>query len=372
MNKLIKVLYVSHFDHLRMGGQKSMFSLIENLDRDKFLPLAICPRPGELSDRLSDIGCKSYFVDLCPIKPKNTIRFFSNIREIHRILKNDDIDIIHPDHERDAMACGLAKKRSNTKMVWHIRLTRKNNLDKINSSLADAIIGISEGTRHRVPPQQEQKFRKIFNGVDCEVFAPAGRTEVRQKLGLPPDRFIISFVGQLNPGKGIFDLLSAAKIINGRMDDEKLPLILFIGTEENQEVLSRFNKNIRSMGIDSLVRHIPQQSNIHEWMQASEIITLPSHEGVEGMGRVIFEAMATQAAAVGADISGLREAISPETGITVPEKSPDRLAQALMRLINNPGELRSKQDAARRRAQEHFDIKKHARNVERVYLDILR
>jgi glycosyltransferase involved in cell wall biosynthesis len=354
-----------------MGGQKSMVALIENLDRTRFTPLAICPRPGELSDKLAEIDCKSYFVPLCPIKPRNTLRFLNNIKEIHRILRKDDIDIIHPDHERDAMVCGLSKKRCAARMVWHLRLTRKNNLDKMNSGFADAIIGISEGTRQRVPQQHQHKFRKIFNGVDCELFRPADRKELRRRLDLPADRFVISFVGQLNPGKGIFDLLAAAKIINGRIDDDRLPLMLFIGTPASGYVMDNFRNRIRSMGIENLVRHVPQQDNIHEWMQASEVITLPSHEGVEGMGRVLFEGMATEAAAVATDISGVREAVSTETGILVPESSPDRLARAFISLIDNPGQLVSMQKAARRRAIERFDIKKHAREVERVYLDLL-
>ncbi|MFP4528594.1 MAG: glycosyltransferase family 4 protein [Candidatus Kapaibacterium sp.] len=372
MKRPIRVAYVSHFDHYRMGGQQSMLALIENLDRERFIPMVICPGPGELSERLKALDCPAYFVELGPIKPKHIYKFFKNISAIKRILKYDKIDIIHPDHERDALVCGLAQRNLQAKMVWHLRLTRPNNLDKINSSFADKIIGISEGTRRRVPENQSDKFVKIYNGVDCDKFRPTDRTGIRQKLGLPPTRFIITFVGQITPGKGVFDLLSAAKIMKGRLEDDRLPLMLFIGTERDEETMQLFCDRIRSFGIGDVVRHIPQQTNIHEWMQASEALTLPSHEGVEGMGRVIFEAMATGATAVGTDISGVREAISQETGFLVPEQSPDRLATAFMKLINDPALLDSMQHSARRRACETFDIKKHAREVERVYLNLIQ
>ena len=53
----IRAAFVSHYTHLRMGGQRSMALLIEHLDRRVVEPLAICPGPGELADHLTALGC---------------------------------------------------------------------------------------------------------------------------------------------------------------------------------------------------------------------------------------------------------------------------------------------------------------------------
>src|SRR5580658_2111904 len=69
----LRVAFVSHYAHLRMGGQRSMALLIEHLDRRLVEPIAICPAPGELSDYFRAIGCPVVHVPLHPIKPR-TIR----------------------------------------------------------------------------------------------------------------------------------------------------------------------------------------------------------------------------------------------------------------------------------------------------------
>ena len=66
----IRVAFVSHQSHLRMGGQHSMTLLIEHLDRAVVEPIAICPGPGELTDHLTALGCPVVHIPLHHIKPR--------------------------------------------------------------------------------------------------------------------------------------------------------------------------------------------------------------------------------------------------------------------------------------------------------------
>src|SRR5438552_18166250 len=70
---LIRVAFVSHQSHMRMGGQRSMALLIEHLDRHVVEPLAICPGPGELSDHLLALHCPAVHIPLYHIKPPTPI-----------------------------------------------------------------------------------------------------------------------------------------------------------------------------------------------------------------------------------------------------------------------------------------------------------
>src|SRR5438132_13944243 len=98
---LIRVAFVSHQSHMRMGGQRSMALLIEHLDRRVVTPLAICPGPGELTDHLRALDCPVVHVPLYPIKPRTLGRVWASARRIRALLRAQCIDVIAPDAPRD-------------------------------------------------------------------------------------------------------------------------------------------------------------------------------------------------------------------------------------------------------------------------------
>lgn len=372
--KKINVVYVSHENHLQMGAQNSMTHLIENLDRGRFNPSCIMPSPGELSERLEAAGCPCHFIPLPHIKPINYKILPSVVKQIRAYIRENDIDIIHPDFEADVFLCGLAKRKTKCKMIWHVRLTTQYTKDMIHQRLADGFIGISEGTRGRFSNSKKisEKFRVIFNGVDCNVFTPLNsREDIRKALGLPHGRFILEFVGQIKPGKGIYDIANAMAILKKDDSLNKMPLAVYIGSHKNAAELQALKDIITENNLEEDIRIIPQQKEIYKWMQSADALILPSHEQVEGMGRVLFEAMACGAAAIGSDTSGVREAISQDSGLLVEENNPADIAEKVKMLINDSKLLSKLQKNGRQRALDVFDIKKHATNVEDFYMYIL-
>src|SRR2546423_1585079 len=128
---LIRVAFVSHHAHMRMGGQRSMALLIEHLDRRLIDPIAICPGPGELTDHLLALQCPVVHIQLYHIKPRTLRLVLRSARAIRQVLRERQIDIVAPDASRDALTCGMAKLGTHTKMVWFIRQTGYYSLDPI-------------------------------------------------------------------------------------------------------------------------------------------------------------------------------------------------------------------------------------------------
>jgi glycosyltransferase involved in cell wall biosynthesis len=349
-----------------------MVALIEHLDRSVVRPFAVTPGPGELTDRLLVLDCPVFHLDLVGLKLPNLTTIRANIRALRAIFREHAIDIVHPDSERDAVVCGLACLGRATKMVWHVRLTNSNNLDGISQRLADMIIGISDGTRRRFTESTlRKKYRTIFNGVDLRLFHPADDIPaLRAALGLPLDRTVLLFVGQIKIEKGIFELVEAMSMIQ-RHEEIPLPLLLLIGTADDAAVERDLRQLIADRNLEEDIRLPGQQQDIHRWMQAADLLALPSYEGKEGMGRVVFEAMACGVVPIASDISGTREAITPESGLLVPEKSPEALAEAITRPAIDPALRNRLRDGAIERARTTFDIRVHARAVEQAYRDLL-
>ena len=368
---MINVLHISHYPTLHMGGQQSMFALIENLNTENIKSYALLPSKGELSNVLEGIGCECFFLPLCSLKLKNIFNVISNIKKLHSIIKKYNIDIVHCDSERDAFISIIAKKYTKCKLIYHLRLTRKNNLDNIIVRNSDYLIGISEGTRQRIPIKFQSKFSVIFNGVDTNKFIPiddSSKIKIKKELNFPKAKFNILFVGQIKYGKGIIELIEAAKILNIKNLDFS---ISFVGEFESNEFKNIIDTKIKDYNLEKKCYFYGYYNNIYKFMQVADVLVLPSYEGVEGMGRVVFEAMACGIPVVASDISGVREAITEETGILVPEKSPYLLADAFIKLKNIEDRDNKFVELCHRHAKDNFDITKHSLSIEKIYYNLL-
>lgn len=353
-----------------MGGQRSMALLIEHLDRTAVEPLAICPGPGPLTDHLAALGCPVVHIPLHRIKPRTLAAVWRSSRAIRGVLRERSIDIIAPDAARDALTCGLAKLGTRTKMVWFVRLTSHDPLDWILERLSDGMIGDSDDTKRRFSASQRVAalHRTIVGGADLRRFRPPDdRDALRRSLDLPRDRTVALFVGQVKAEKGVLDLIEAMGLITANR-----PFLVIVGTPVPAAILDEIARRTERLEISRDVRVLPQQQGIERWMQAADVLVSGSHQDTEGMSRVLYEAMACGAVPVATDIRGNRDALTPETGVLVPERDPAAMASAVSGLITEAPRRQAMSRAGVRHVQEHFDIRMHARRVEAYYRALMK
>jgi len=348
-----------------------MALLIEHLDRGALEPLAICPGPGELTDHLTALGCPVVHIPLHRIKPRTLAAVWRSSRRIRRLLRERAIDIVAPDAARDALTCGLAKLGTPTKMVWFVRLTSRDPLDPILEHLADAMIGDSDDTRRRFSARAAARHRTIVGGADLRRFRPPDdQAALRVALGLPTDRPVLLFVGQVKAAKGVLDIVEALGRLHATGPEPRAYLVL-VGTPDPPAILQEISRRATDAGVAAHIQILPQQADIERWMQAADVLVSASHQDTEGMSRVLYEAMACGAVPVATDIRGNQDALTPDTGVLVPERAPDDLADALASLLATPNRLGALREAGLRRAREYFDIRRHARAVEAWYRQVL-
>ena len=353
-----------------------MALLIEHLERRVVEPLAICPGPGELTDHLRSLHCPVVHIPLYHIKPRTLLPMWRSSRAIRRVLLDRRVDIIAPDASRDALTSGLAKLGTPAKMVWFIRQTGHYRLDPLLEWLADGMIGDSNdaGRRFSKRSRARGKFRAIWAGSDLRRFHPppdGDRRAARAAVGLPADRPVLLFVGQVKRGKGVLDIVDAVSLLRRERPAGTMPLLLVIGNPDAPEILDEITRRSAAGGIAEDVRVLPQQEHIERWMQAADILVSGSHQDTEGMSRVLHEAMACGTVPIATDIRGNREALTPETGILVPEQTPPAMTMALRALLSDRARLERMRIACERRALDLFDIDAHARGCERFWLDVL-
>src|SRR5262249_42175233 len=142
--------------------------------------------------------------------------------------------------------------------------------------------------------------------------------------------------------------------------------LLLIGTGPLRGALESL---AREMRVASKVRLLGRVENVVPYYRVSKLLVLPSIARAEGFGLVQVEAMAAGIPVVNTDLdSGVPEvSVHGVTGITVPARDTDALAQAVNLLLNNE-ETRTKYGrAAKVRAKEKFSARQMAEGTLELY-----
>ncbi len=195
----------------------------------------------------------------------------------------------------------------------------------------------------------------IGNGVDPGRFYPPGpddarRSELRAALGAPAGAVVVMMIGRLVAEKGYLELFEAMGrvdavlwVVGERLESDRPSAVeaAVAGLEEHPELAER-------------IRFLGYRRDVPDLLRAADIFTLPSHR--EGMPRSIIEAMMTGLPVVATDIRGSREEVVPgETGLLVPVRDSEALAEALSRLVEDAALRRRLGRAGRARALELYD-----------------
>ena len=179
----------------------------------------------------------------------------------------------------------------------------------------------------------------------------------------------VMFISRLLHDKGISTFISAAKLIKTRCD---IPIKFWVvGSRDPGNPNSVSKKEIdnwKKKGIVDIKGHI---DNIKKIYKKSHIVCLPSFYG-EGLPKVILEAAATGRPVVTTDHPGCRDGIlNGKTGILVPIKNPEKLANAIEYLASKKKIRISMGKKARSLAEKEFCSEKVAEKHLKLYKKLL-
>jgi glycosyltransferase involved in cell wall biosynthesis len=211
-----------------------------------------------------------------------------------------------------------------------------------------------------------EKFHVVRLGIELERRAASAgdRAETRRLLGVPPDRFVVGWVGRMTGVKNTDDVLEALRLLRERGVDATL---LMVGDGPDREhVETRAN----SLGI---VRHclfLGYQRDVAPWYGAIDAFVLPSVN--EGTPVVVMEALAAGRPVVATRVGGVPDVVREgEDGFLVEVGDRDGLAERLARLAQDPA-LRDRMGAAgRERVLDRYAVKRLVDDVDALYRELL-
>jgi glycosyltransferase involved in cell wall biosynthesis len=197
------------------------------------------------------------------------------------------------------------------------------------------------------------------SGVDLNAFK-----QLEEPDGIPT----ICFAARLLRDKGVIEFVEAARLLRERGIQARFCLA---GDIDNKNPTGLTEPELRALQDERVVEVLGYQKDIPALYAHCHVICLPSYR--EGLPKALVEAAAASRAVVTTDVPGCRDAIVPnESGLLVPVKSSEKLADALQWLIEHPVEREAMGKAGRMLAEREFAIEKIVRGHLDIYDELLR
>ena len=203
-----------------------------------------------------------------------------------------------------------------------------------------------------------EQVRVIYNGIDLDEVARAGRAE----LGLPEDAVVFGFVGRFEEQKGIFELAEAWPKVACEVPSAHLVLVGWGKLEAHMRSALADAPNVHWLGF---------REDVPSLMKAFDVLVAPFHQ--EGFGLVLVEAMAAGVPVVAARASSSPELVDNGVeGLLTPLRDADALARAMIELGRNP-ELRACIGArGHTRASRDFSAERMVQGHVRLLEEVVR
>jgi len=211
-----------------------------------------------------------------------------------------------------------------------------------------------------------EKFAVVRLGIELEerVRCEEPRDEIRRRLGIPPERFVVGWLGRMTGVKQTTDLLDALGDLRARGVDASL---LLVGDGPDRE---GFERRAQELG---LIRHclfLGYQEDVAPWYATMDAVALPS--GNEGTPVTVIEALAAGKPVVAYGVGGVPDVVRDGVdGFVVTPGDTGELASRLAELAGDP-ELRTRTGAAGRdRVLERYGVGRLLDDIDRLYRETL-
>ncbi len=210
------------------------------------------------------------------------------------------------------------------------------------------------------------KITVLHNSVKPFVVPPMEQVQrVRHTLGLRNEAVVLA-VGRLSYEKGFADLLLAVAALNKTKGVPDFRLVL-VGDGPERESLARLASQL---GIEGRLTMDGFQRDTEPYYSLATLLVVSSR--TEGSPNVVLEAMAAGLPIAATAVGGIPEILEHGlTGLMVPSRNPDAMADAILRLLTDP-EMRLRLGAAARlRAESNFSPDAYKRSLVEFYQNTL-
>ena len=252
----------------------------------------------------------------------------------------------------------------NSNYPWHQKL-----IDSFLSGFTKKTIAVSESVKESCIKKRKVNKDKLIvmhNGIPINEFIPLEKEQIlkeREKFNVNPDTKVIGTVARLREEKGVRFIIESVPKILDIFPDTKF---FIAGDGPLKHELENLSKDL---GVNDQIIFAGFRNDIPSVLSIIDFFVAPSL--TEGSPIGILEAMAMGKPIVATNVGGIKEILKDgETGLFVPSKDSESLAQKAIYLLKNENVAKCLGEKAREESRK-YDISLYIRNLEAQYLKLV-
>lgn len=350
------------------GTQRHLLEVLRFIDRARFRPLVISVKSGgPLCDAVRGGGVELVELGLGPTMISWDV--LRCVRAAARLLRDRRVDVVQFFEWRSGViALAATWLAGRGRIVAGRRSVRRERgtqglLAELVVRAADRIVVNAEGLRPR--GRAAGRTDVIPSGVDTERFRAHGtRSAMKAKLGVAAERPLVGAVGRLEARKGTATLLEAAALVRARGQHDVAVAVVGDGPLRD-ELVAQGSR----LGLADDLLMLGDRADVRDVLAALDVFVLPSR--TEGMSNALLEAMAMERPVVATAVGGTPEVVTTEVnGLLVPPDAPAAMAEAMARVLRDPGLGERLGAAARQTVEARHGSRAMVRRLEAVYASV--
>jgi len=248
---------------------------------------------------------------------------------------------------------------------WYKTIDKPGFAPLIEQSLrkADAVCvsgpGLKAAILKRFPGLQ---LRVLGNFINTEQFSLPDSDAIkkaRKKLRFDPEKFHFLTIANLRHEKGVDLLLDAVHKLN-RSD----VCCHIIGQPAKGRFAGLIESKLKKLKPGRAIIHkpVPRGELIH-WYHAADAYLLPSRS--EGFNVSLLEALSTGLPVIATNVGGAGQVLDQNRGILIEPEAPDRIRDAILRLVENGDKGRSEE--SRHYIEKNYSMEQYRKVLREIY-----
>ena len=242
-------------------------------------------------------------------------------------------------------------------------------LERWLARVSDVLVAVSPQVRDDlvalgVAPAEKFAVLRLGIELDRRVASQDGRVEMRRLLGVPPERFVVGWIGRMTGVKRTDDLLLTLKGVRDRGVDACLWMV---GDGPDRD---RVEHAAQRLGLARHCFFLGYQEDISPYYAAFDAFLLPSAN--EGTPVVAIEALAAGRPVVATRVGGVPDVVRDgEDGFLAQMGDVETLADRLATLAADTGLRRAMGECGRARVLPRYAVDRLIDDVDRLYRALL-
>lgn len=315
------------------------------------------------------------------------INVFQEFRDLQRIIKEYDIDILHfyfPEHlfslpilKKESLGnlpivltvCGLPGYgwSYNDKIVDLIGKTYVKMFSRRIIEKANLVVPLSSQVREEMVRLGVDEDKLVDNlnpyGIDTSHFKPCeNKHELREKFHLPLDAFIVTYAGRLVKLKQVDVFI---KLLGDLQKAIPELVFLCIGDGPEKEELVKLSRSFNYNNI--IFREFVPQDTLAQMLSACDIFLLLSKG--EGNPHILLEAGSVGLPIIATNVGGCGDIVKPcHNGFLLESVSSETLEECIVTIRDNYNEYST---AARQYMLDNFEWNQIKQNYLSLYIQLL-